>query len=69
MLAQSWTVSVHCPLNDETRDMISARELATMPKGAYLITAARGGIVTEDALQARAKIRPHRRRRTRTPQA
>jgi D-3-phosphoglycerate dehydrogenase / 2-oxoglutarate reductase len=52
MLAQSWAVSVHCPLNEETRDMIGKRELATMPKGAYLITTARGGIVTEAALQS-----------------
>jgi len=52
LLAQSWTLTIHCPLNDETRDMIGARELAAMPKGSYLITTARGGIVTESALQS-----------------
>ena len=52
LLAQSWALTVHCPLNDETRDMIGARELALLPGGAYLITTARGGIVNEHALQA-----------------
>ncbi|MGE5524135.1 MAG: NAD(P)-dependent oxidoreductase [Rhodospirillaceae bacterium] len=51
LLAQSWTLTIHCPLNDETRNMIGTRELATLPKGAYLVTTARGGIVAEDALQ------------------
>jgi D-3-phosphoglycerate dehydrogenase len=52
LLAESRFLSVHCPLNDETRGMIGARELAAMPEGAYVITTARGGIVDEDALVA-----------------
>lgn len=52
LLAQSWTVSIHCPLTDETSGMIGARELAAMPAGGYLISTARGGIVSEDALEA-----------------
>ena len=43
-------VSLHCPLSDETRDLIGMTELSWMKPGAYLINVARGGIVNEDAL-------------------
>jgi D-3-phosphoglycerate dehydrogenase len=52
MLSQCDAVSVHCPLNDETRGMIGAAELAAMPRGALVVNAARGGIVDEAELQA-----------------
>jgi len=55
LLAESRFVSVHCPYNDETKDMIGAKELAAMQPGAILITTARGGIVNEDALAAALK--------------
>lgn len=45
-------VSVHCPLNDDTRDLIGATELARMKRSAFLINTARGGIVNETALLA-----------------
>jgi D-3-phosphoglycerate dehydrogenase len=50
LLKESWFVSVHCPYNQETKDMIGAKELASLQKGAILITTARGGIVNEGAL-------------------
>lgn len=50
LLAQSDFVTIHCPFNGETQDMIGQRELALMQPDAYLITTARGGIVDEDAL-------------------
>ena len=50
LLAQSRFLSIHCPLNDETRGMIGARELSAMPADGYVITTARGGIVDEQAL-------------------
>jgi len=50
LLAESRFVSIHCPYNDETRNMIGARELNAMQAGSYLITTARGGIVDENAL-------------------
>ncbi|HEX4143397.1 MAG TPA: NAD(P)-dependent oxidoreductase [Pirellulales bacterium] len=43
-------VSIHCPLNAQTRGLIDQRELALMKPSAYLINTARGGIVEEDAL-------------------
>lgn len=52
LLARSDFVSLHCPLNDKTRHLISARELALMQPHGYLINTARGGIVEEDALYA-----------------
>jgi len=50
LLRRSDYVSINCPLIDETRGMIGARELALMPKQAYLITTARGFIHDETAL-------------------
>jgi phosphoglycerate dehydrogenase-like enzyme len=52
LLFESDFVSVHCPLSDQTRDLIGARELGMMNRTAYLINTARGGIVDEAALDA-----------------
>ncbi len=43
-------LTVHTPLTNETRDLIGARELALMRKGARVINCARGGIINEQAL-------------------
>ena len=50
VLEQSDFVSVHVPLLDSTRHLINAERLAQMKRTAYLINAARGGIVDEAAL-------------------
>jgi D-3-phosphoglycerate dehydrogenase / 2-oxoglutarate reductase len=50
MVAQCDVLSVHVPLNKETKGMIDADMLAKLPKGAILINAARGGVITEDGL-------------------
>lgn len=52
LLADSDFVTLHCPLNRETRGMIGAKEIASLKPAAYLINAARGGIVDEEALCA-----------------
>ena len=50
LMAQADFVSIHCPLNEETNDLIGPSELALMKPGAFLLNTARGGIVNEDAL-------------------
>ena len=45
-------VTVHTPLNQETRGIIGERELALMKPTAFVVNTARGGVVAEDALLA-----------------
>ena len=45
-------VTVHTPLNHETRGIIGAKELASMKPTAFVVNTARGGVVAEDALLA-----------------
>jgi D-3-phosphoglycerate dehydrogenase len=45
-------ISLHVPLNDDTRNMIGARELAMMKPECVLVNTARGGIIDEGALLA-----------------
>lgn len=50
VLELSDVVSLHTPLDDQTRAMINAEALSKMKPDAVLINAARGGIVDEAAL-------------------
>ncbi len=52
LLEQADVVTVHCPLNAETRGLIGERQMAQMRAGAVLINSARGGIVDEEACAA-----------------
>ncbi len=45
-------LSLHCPLLPETRHAIDAAILAAMPRGAYVVNTARGGLIDERALLA-----------------
>lgn len=56
LLEQSDIVSVHCPLNDDSKDMFDKNAFAKMKKGALFVNTARGGVMVEkdlyDALQS-----------------
>lgn len=43
-------LSVHVPLNSETRGMVDSEVLEAMPKGGWLVNAARGGVIEEAAI-------------------
>jgi D-3-phosphoglycerate dehydrogenase len=50
MLPEVDLLTLHVPLNQETKHLISKRELALMKKTAILVNTSRGGIVDEAAL-------------------
>jgi Lactate dehydrogenase and related dehydrogenases len=50
MLARVDIVSVNCPSTPATFHLLSARRLALMKPGAYIVNTARGGIIDENAL-------------------
>lgn len=52
LLEKSDILSLHLPLNEETKHMISDGEFAKMKDGVILVNASRGGTVDEDALLA-----------------
>lgn len=51
LLEKADVVSLHCPLTEQTRNLIDAQALVRMKPGSFLINAARGGIVNEEALK------------------
>ena len=52
LLSQADIITIHMPLNPETRGMINGAAFARMKRGAYLINTSRGAIVDEPALIA-----------------
>ncbi len=52
LLPRCELLTVHTPLNEETRGIIDARALSLLPRGARVVNCARGGIVDEAALLA-----------------
>ncbi|HCM51098.1 MAG: D-glycerate dehydrogenase [Citromicrobium sp.] len=52
LLARADILTLHCPANPESRDMIDARAIQLMKPGACLINTARGDLVDQDALVA-----------------
>ncbi|OBC15777.1 hydroxyacid dehydrogenase [Mycobacterium sp. 852013-50091_SCH5140682] len=52
VLENSDVVSLHLPLTDDTRNLISAEALARMRKGAVVVNVSRGGLIHEASLAA-----------------
>ncbi len=50
LLARSDFVSLHCPLTDSTRDLVSRERIERMKPGAVLVNTSRGPVVDEEAL-------------------
>ncbi len=57
VLMLSDVVTLHCPLTEDTRDLIGANELAKMKPNALVINTGRGGLVNEQALVDALKAR------------
>jgi len=57
LLAQSDIVSLHCPLLDSTRHMISAASLPLMKRGAMLVNTSRGALIDTGAVIEALKSR------------
>lgn len=47
LLPQVDVLTLHCPLTEQTRDLIDSSAIAQMKTGAFIINAARGGIINE----------------------
>ena len=50
LLPQIDALTLHCPLNEHTRDMIDAHALGLLKPGAFIVNTARGGLINEQAL-------------------
>jgi D-3-phosphoglycerate dehydrogenase len=51
LLARADIVTLHTPLTDQTRNILSRENLGKLKKGAYVINCARGGLLDEEALK------------------
>ncbi|HEY2480647.1 MAG TPA: phosphoglycerate dehydrogenase [Caulobacteraceae bacterium] len=51
LLARADIISLHTPLTDKTRNILSAEALAGTKKGVLIVNCARGGLVDEQALR------------------
>lgn len=49
-LGQSDVLSLHCPLTEQTRNLIGAAELRMMKRNALLVNTARGALIDDEAL-------------------
>lgn len=50
LLVQCDVLSLHCPLNAETRHLIAERELALLKPGTFIVNTARGAIIKKAAI-------------------
>jgi D-3-phosphoglycerate dehydrogenase len=52
LLARAEVISLHTPLTDKTRNIVSGEAIAKTKRGVIIVNAARGGLVDEAALRA-----------------
>jgi D-3-phosphoglycerate dehydrogenase/C-terminal binding protein len=52
LFRQAFVVSPHCPLTEQTRNIVDARGIELMPKGSYLVNTSRGAVVDATAIPA-----------------
>jgi len=57
LFARSDIISLHCPLTEETRYMISQDAIAKMKKGVVIVNTSRGGLIDAEALLEGIKAR------------
>lgn len=50
LLQTSDIISIHCPLNDDTRNLLIYENMKNIKEGAILLNLGRGGIINEDDL-------------------
>jgi D-3-phosphoglycerate dehydrogenase len=50
LVSMADVISVHTPLNDETRDLITGEHFSAMKEGVLIVNCARGGIINESAM-------------------
>ncbi|MRY42719.1 MULTISPECIES: C-terminal binding protein [Bacteria] len=50
LVKKSDVISIHCPLQENTKNLIDEAELKEMKSTAYIVNTARGGIINEEAL-------------------
>jgi glycerate dehydrogenase len=50
LLLESDVISLHCPLSEETKELMNIRTLSLMKPTAFLINTARGGLINEQDL-------------------
>lgn len=56
LLTGADALSIHCPLNEETRHLIGVEELALLPSHAVLVNTARGAVVETTALHEALRL-------------
>jgi len=52
LLRRADAVTLHTPLTEQTRNLLTAERLALLPRGALVINCGRGGVIDEEALLA-----------------
>lgn len=50
LLSTSDFISIHCPLNEKTRNLVGLSELEKLKSGSILLNLGRGGIINEDSI-------------------